>query len=149
MEYKRNKITGLVFWGSIVFLQMVSLDSLAVDETVPHPIDERGIMTQIGVKTTRMFRTVEVIEISKGVLNTPDITIAPGTVVIIDNKDNANHRLVFPPDHANNVASDFTSTVIQSGQLWGAEFLDPGIYPYKCTLHPEKEHGVVKVVEGE
>lgn len=149
MKYIQTKAARLVFQGSIFLLYMVPLNSLAVDETVPHPIDERGIMSQVGVKTTRVFRTVEIIEISNGSLQKPDITITPGTVVIIDNKDNANHRLVFPPGPGNNVASDFTSTVIQSGQLWGAEFLEPGIYPYKCTLHPEKEHGVVSVVEGQ
>ena len=131
-----------------ILLLMVSINTQAVDETIPHPIDERGLMSQIAVKTTRLFRPVEIIEIRNGMLQTPEITIAPGTVVVIDNKDQANHRLIFPPAPRNDVAVDFTSTVIKPDQLWGAEFLDPGIYPYKCTLHPEKEHGAVTVIEA-
>ena len=134
---------------SLITMLLVSFNTPAVDETIPHPIDERGLMSQIAVKTTRMFRPVEIVEIRNGVLQTPDLTITPGTVVVIDNKDKANHRMLFPPAASNEVVVDFTSTVIKPNDRWGAEFLEPGIYPYKCTLHPEKEHGVVRVVEGE
>ena len=145
MRHKSNKSIYLFSISGFFAFYLVSLNSLAVDETMPHPIDERGLMTQIGVKTTRMFRTVEIMEIQNGRLQTQALTIAPGTVVVFDNKDQTNHRLVFPPGPANDVAGDFVSSVIQPGQLWGAEFLDPGIYPYKCSLHPEREHGVVNV----
>ena len=134
---------------SLITMLLVSFNTPAVDETIPHPIDERGLMSQIAVKTTRMFRPVEIVEIRNGVLQTPDLTVTPGTVVVIDNKDKANHRMLFPPAASNEVVVDFTSTVIKPNDRWGAEFLEPGIYPYKCTLHPEKEHGVVRVVEGE
>ena len=146
MNYKYYKKKTLITIISVIFLMNLH-NSYAVDETIPHPIDERGLMSTIAVKTTRLFRPVEVIEISKGTLKTPELTIAPGTVVVFDNKDKANHRFVFPPAPQNDVAIDFTSTVIKTEQRWGAEFLDPGVYPYKCTLHPEKEHGVVRVVE--
>lgn len=139
---------ALITVACITLLILVSLNTQAVDETVPHPIDERGLMSQIAVQTTKMFRPVEIIEIRNGVLETPELTIAPGTVVVIDNKDKTNHRMLFAPDPINNLVDNFTSTVIKPGDRWGAEFLEPGVFPYKCTLHPEKEHGVVRVVEG-
>jgi hypothetical protein len=141
-------IINLYTYTSIFLMQMVSFNSLAVDETIPHPIDERGLMSQITVKTTRMFRPVEILEIHNGVLSKPELSIAPGTVLVIDNKDKSNHRLVFPPGPENDIVVEFTSTVIMPGQLWGAEFINPGVYNYKCTLHPEKEHGVVRVVQA-
>jgi hypothetical protein len=133
---------------SFILTLMVSINSHAVDETIPHPIDERGLMSQIAVKTTKLFRPVEIIEIRNGVLQKTELTIKPGTVVVIDNKDKTNHRMMYAPGPNNELVDDFTSTVIKPDDLWGAEFLDPGVYPYRCTLHPEKEHGVVRVVEA-
>ena len=133
---------------SFILLLIVSINTNAVDATIPHPIDERGLMSQIAVKTTKLFRPVEIIEIRNGVLQTPELTIAPGTVVVIDNKDKANHRMMYAPGPNNELVDNFTSTVIKPDDLWGVEFVDPGVYPYRCTLHPEKEHGVVRVVEG-
>jgi len=146
---KLINVINMHLYIRILLIQMASYNCLAVDETIPHPIDERGLMSQITVKTTRMFRPVEILEIHKGLLTKPEITIVTGTVLVIDNKDQANHRLVFPPGPGNDVVVEFTSTVILPGQLWGAQFINPGVYPYKCTLHPEKEYGVVRVVQDE
>jgi plastocyanin len=146
MNNKHNKKNSLITFINIIFLMNLNY-AQAVDETIPHPIDERGLMSQIAVKTTKLFRPVEIVEIRNGVLQTPELTIAPGTVVVIDNKDKTNHRMMYAPGPNNELVDNFTSTVIKPDDLWGAEFVDPGVYPYRCTLHQEKEHGVVRVVE--
>lgn len=121
----------------------------AVDETIPHPIDERGLMSEIAVKTTRLFRPVEMLEIHDAGLKRQEMTIARGTVVVLDNRSSNNHRLIFPPASGNQIVVEFTSTVVEPEKLWGAEFIDVGVYPFECTLHPEREHGVITVIESE
>ena len=133
----------------IAILLTSAINSHAVDETIPHPVTERGLMSDIAIKTTRLFRPVDILEIKNGALQKRELTIEAGTVVVIDNQDNANHRLLFFPAPQNSMVMDFVSTVIQQGEKWGAEFLDPGEYPFKCTLHPEQEHGVVIVKQSE
>jgi hypothetical protein len=148
MNNKHQTKKTLIPITGIVFL-LISFTTPAVDETVPHPIDERGLLSDIAIKTTKLFRPVEIIEIKNGELSKRELTVTSGTVVVIDNQDKANHRLLFPPAPHNVLTMEFTSTVIAQGEKWGAEFLDPGEYPFQCTLHPEKEHGVVKVVPKE
>lgn len=143
---KKRKQLSII---SIFFLLNISINSHAVDETIPHPIDERGLLSEIAIKTTKLFRPVETIAIKNGQLQTSELTVQSGTVVVIDNQDNANHRLLFSPAPLNIMVMDFVSTVIQQGEKWGAEFLDPGEYPFSCTLHPDQEHGVVKVIQDE
>ncbi|NNE38735.1 MAG: hypothetical protein HKN08_10565 [Gammaproteobacteria bacterium] len=140
-----KKTTQKSIIGIILFLAMSSTH--AVDETIPHPIDERGLLSDIAIKTTKLFRPVEIIAIKDGRLEKTELTVESGTVVVIDNQDNANHRLLFPPAAQNIMVMEFVSTVIKQGEKWGAEFLDPGEYPFNCTLHPEQEHGVVTVIE--
>jgi len=149
MRLKGRIATSLVSSVSFVLLQIICVAALAVDELIPHPIDERGLLSQIAVTTTRLFRPVEVIEIRNAGVQRPDITIAPGTVVVIDNQDKTNHRLVFPAGPGNDIVGRFASGVIGPGKLWGAEFVDVGVYPYECTVHPETEHGVVRVARPE
>ena len=121
----------------------------AVDETIPHPIDERGLMSDIAVKTTRLFRPVEILEINNNGLKRSEMTVARGTVVVLDNRSSTNHRLIFPPASSNQIVVEFTSTVVEPEKLWGAEFVDEGVYPFECSLHPQQEHGVITVVESE
>lgn len=130
-------------------LQMLNQNVMAVDETIPHPIDERGLLSWVAVKTTRLFRTVDVIEIIDFTIQKPEVSIEPGTVIVIENQDKTNHRMTFPQAPGNDITIDVSSSVIKPGELWGAEFLDIGTYPYHCTLHPnqEKEKGVIKVVQ--
>ena len=80
---------------SIFFLLNISHNSHAVDETIPHPIDERGLLSEIAIKTTKLFRPVETIAIKNGQLQKTELIVQSGTVVVIDNQDNANHRLLF------------------------------------------------------
>ena len=61
---------------SLIFMQMLVIlagtrGAAAVDETIPHPIDERGLLSQIAVNTTRLFRTVEIIELRDASLARP------------------------------------------------------------------------------
>ena len=77
----------------------------------------------------------------------PRLEISSGTVVVLENQDKENHRIIFPPAPGNEVATDVSSPVIKPGERWGAQFLDPGTYPYHCTLHPDREQGVVEVVD--
>ena len=147
--YVRFNLKNNFYFYSVTLMYLISLSTLAVDETIPHPIDERGLLSHIAVKTTRLFRPVEIVEIRNAVLQRPDISIAPGTVVVIQNQDNNNHRLVFLPASSNELVGNFTSAVIGPEKLWGAEFFDIGTYPYKCTLHPEREYGVVRVITPE
>lgn len=129
----------------LIILILISQFAVAVDESIPHPITERGLLSQIAVKTTRLFRRVETIKIQDLVVETPNLTIEPGTVIVFDNHDvNVNHRLTFTPAPGNQLINEFKSAIIQPGELWGAEFLNNGVYPYHCTLHPD-EQGTIEV----
>ena len=145
-HYRLICLISFIAWFVMVF---GTFSVHAVDETIPHPIDERGLMSEIAVKTTRLFRPVEVLEIHNNGLKQNEMTVARGTVLVLDNKSNNNHRLVFPPAAGNQIVVEFTSTVVEPDKLWGAEFVDVGIYPFECSLHPQQEHGVITVVESE
>jgi hypothetical protein len=149
MSVKHKFAMTLTLFVSLILLQTVWLDALAVDDSVPHPIDERGLLSEVAIVTTRLFRTVEIIEIRNAALQRPDITIAPGTVVVIENRDKANHRLIFMQAPGNDIVGSFKSGAIGPEDRWGAEFLNVGVYPYECSVHPEEEHGVVRVVHPE
>jgi plastocyanin len=138
-----SKLASRIF----VILLVLNVDAVAVDETIPHPIDERGLLTWVSVKTMRLFRKVEVLEIKDLTIQKSEMTIEPGTVIVFENQDKtSNHRIIIPPASSNDILTDVGSPVIKPGELWGAEFLDPGIYPFHCTLHPDGEHGVISVV---
>jgi hypothetical protein len=143
-----RQILSISFAGWIVMF-LGSFNVQAVDETIPHPIDERGLMSEIAVKTTRLFRPVEILEIHNAGLKHNEMTITRGTVLVLDNKSNNNHRLMFPAASSNTIVVEFTSTVIEPEKLWGAQFIDVGVYPFHCSLHPEQEHGIITVIESQ
>lgn len=149
MNIKKYRLICLISFIACFVMVLGTLSVHAVDETIPHPIDERGLMSEIAVKTTRLFRPVEILEIHDNGLKQNEMTVARGTVLVLDNKSNNNHRLVFPPAASNQIVVEFTSTVVEPDKLWGAEFVDVGIYPFQCSLHPQQEHGVITVVESE
>ena len=80
----------------LIVLMTFNFDATAVDETMPHPIDERGLLSRVALKTTQLFRKVEIIPLHNSAFQKPEITIQPGTVIVIENQDNANHHLTFP-----------------------------------------------------
>jgi len=131
----------------LIILLMFNLDVVAVDEDIPQPIIERGILSWVAINAMKLFREVDIIEIHGLAVQKTEITVKPGTVIAIENKDQTNHRLIFQPAPGNDLMHSVSSSVIGPGQLWGAEFADTGTYPYYCSLHPEQVHGEIRVVQ--
>lgn len=68
----------------------------------------------------------------------PDLTVAPGTIVVWINRDEAPHT-VTSRDHTLN------SKALDTDDRFSFTFKQAGDYPYFCTLHPHMV-GTVHVV---
>jgi len=68
----------------------------------------------------------------------PSITVPRGTTVTWTNRDPAQHTVV------SDVPRQFSSPVLETGQVFAYAFNDAGSYPYHCGIYPTM-HGTVTV----
>jgi plastocyanin len=66
-----------------------------------------------------------------------NITVKAGSIVRWVNGDAVLHRIQFDDEH-------FSPILLGSSQSGSQKFVEPGVYPYICIIHPEM-HGTVTV----
>jgi plastocyanin len=66
-----------------------------------------------------------------------NITVSAGSIVRWVNGDAVLHRIQFEDEH-------FSPILLGSSQSGSRKFVEPGVYPYICVIHPEM-HGTVIV----
>ena len=69
------------------------------------------------------------------------LTVAPGTAVTWDNKDEEPHNIVDVP--ADGKPRVFRSQAVDGGEKFSFTFNDPGTYKYICSIHPHMEGTLV------
>jgi plastocyanin len=69
------------------------------------------------------------------------LTIARGTAVTWDNKDEEPHNIVDVPSGGK--PRVFRSGAVDGGEKYTFTFNDPGTYKYICSIHPRMEGTVV------
>jgi plastocyanin len=69
------------------------------------------------------------------------LTVARGTTVTWDNKDEEPHNIVDVPDGKQ--PRKFRSQAVDGGEKYTFTFTDPGTYKYICSIHPHMEGTVV------
>jgi plastocyanin len=80
------------------------------------------------------------------------ITFSPQNVTVVIGKNNT-LQWTNKDSTAHTVQSNtgdsisFYSGLISPGQTWEFTFSTPGVYPYKCSLHPGWMHGQITVVQ--
>jgi plastocyanin len=69
------------------------------------------------------------------------LTVARGTAVTWDNKDEEPHNIVDVPGGGK--PRVFRSQAVDGGEKFSFTFNDPGTYKYICSIHPHMEGTVV------
>jgi hypothetical protein len=133
----------------LIILSTFSLMVRAVDEDSA-TLSERGILNFIHYQKVRLSDYVYTVDIGEdGIAPTNlDVILANRGVhgtLIVENKDEAVHRIVFSQHIGNNLSNDMKSPVIKPGERWALDIMKDGIYPFQCTLHPEKSQGMLQV----
>ena len=140
------------FYIPVCFLLLLVAFSLvvrAVDEDSA-TLFERGILNFFHYQKVMLSDNVYKIEIGKTGSQPADLDVilanrgVHGTL-IIENKDEAVHRIVFTQHIGNDLGYDIKSPVINPGDRWALDIKKDGIYPFLCTLHPDKMHGTMQV----
>ncbi len=109
-----------------------------VKTTKPTPATPRPTYTVVTEATTASVSD-NTITIMDRRLSQANITVKAGaTVRWWNGDDNTPHRIQFDD-------RQFTAFLISSGQSFSQKFSRPGIYPYRCLVHPV-EQGTVTVV---
>jgi hypothetical protein len=132
----------------VVFIAS-SLDVRAVDEDSA-TLSERGILNFFHYQKVLLSDYVYTIDIGHdGIQPTNlDVILANRRVhgtLIIENKDEDVHRIVFMQHMGNNLSYDMKSPVINAGERWAIDIMKDGIYPFHCSIHPEKSQGMLQV----
>jgi hypothetical protein len=133
----------------LVVLIAFSLNVRAVDEDFA-TLSERGTLNFFHYQKVFRSNYVYTIDIGDdGIAPTNlDVILAHRGVhgtLIIENKDEDVHRIVFMQHMGNNLSFDMKSPVINAGERWAIDIMKDGIYPFHCSLHPEKSQGMMQV----
>lgn len=109
------------------------------------PILDLGIVGWIDYQRRSLLSEVKEVTLDRGKISPRDTVVSIYEAVMFQNVDKESHRLVFLPDVGNKMEQAYTSGVIRPDERWGAEFHGFGLFPYRCTIHPE-EHGEISVI---
>jgi plastocyanin len=69
------------------------------------------------------------------------LTVAPGTAVTWDNRDEEPHNIVNVPPAGQQRA--FRSQAVDGGDKYSFVFSQPGTYSYICSIHPHMQGTIV------
>ena len=133
----------------LLLFAVVSQVVLAIDEDSA-TLSERGILNFFHYQKILLSDHVYTVEIGKDGFKPAnlDVILASRGVhgtLIIENRDEAVHRIVFMQHIGNNLGYDMKSPVIKAGERWAVDIMKDGIYPFRCTLHPENPQGMLQV----
>lgn len=133
----------------LLVLTVTILKVIAVDEDSAN-LFERGILNFLHYQKIMLSDNVFKIEITEEGIKTANLDVPLASrdmqgTLIFENKDKATHRIIFRKHIGNTLTYDIKSPVIQPGERWAVDFLNDGIFPFECTIHPDKIHGTLQV----
>jgi len=129
---------------SFVFMSAIMICINTVSATDGNPIMDLGIFSWVKYQQKQFFTDIVEISIENQGFHEEEVSVSIYQPIIFENKDEANHRLVFIPGLDNLMDFAYTSPVIKPEERWGLELHGFGVFPYQCTLHPE-ERGTFSV----
>jgi hypothetical protein len=133
----------------LLILAAFSPGAIAVDEDSAN-LFERGILNWLHYQKIMLSDNVYKLEIGIAGFQPANLDVAlanrgsQGTL-IFENHDEAVHRIVFKQHVGNTLGYDIKSPVINPGERWAVDILNDGIFPFECTIHPDKMHGTLQV----
>ncbi len=134
-----TKLTTTIAITSLLFAGVIQVKATDGD-----PIMDLGIFSWIKYQQKTFFTDIVEITLQDGKFSHPEMDVSVYQPIIIENKTQDNHRIVFVPGLKNKMDFAYTGPVVKPEERWGLEIHTFGDYPYQCTLHPQ-ERGVFKV----
>jgi plastocyanin len=83
------------------------------------------------------------VNIQNFAFNPASITVPRGTTVTWVNQDPANHQIINDAQGSIAQGAIFTSNSLQKGETYSFNFVNPGTYPYHCSIHPSMKAAVI------
>ena len=123
---------------STVFIAALLVSVIPASATDGDPVMDLGIFSWIKYQQKQFFTDIVEISIENGKFHEADVLVSVYQPIIFENRDDANHRLVFLPGLDNKMDFPYTSPVIKPEERWGLEIHTFGVFPFQCTLHPEE-----------
>lgn len=132
-----------------IVLAMSGLLAWAVDEDSA-TLSERGILNWLHYQKILLADNVHTVVIDQNGIQPADVEVILASrrvhgTLIIENAGNENHRIVFDKHIGNNLGYAINSPVIKPGERWAVDIMKDGIYPFHCSLHPDKIQGTLQV----
>jgi len=139
-------------WIPVIFLLLLTLTGLvvkAVDED-SRTLFDLGTLNWLQYQKIQFSNNVYEVKIHDSTFQPANLEILLKNrnihgKLIIENSDDISHRIVFEQHIGNELSYDIRSPVISPGERWALELQTDGIYPFRCTLHPDKMQGMLQV----
>lgn len=93
--------------------------------------------TNLPVQTTNLV-SENTVRINDFTFEPATITVKAGSIVRWVNGDTVLHRIQFDDEH-------FSPILLGSSQSGSQIFVEPGVYPYICIIHPEMRGTIIVV----
>lgn len=126
----------------LLLLQLIGSLAIADDEYIP--IKDWGILGEVEFEEAQSSHELVLVVISGSKLEPAEAVVQMETVVVFENRDRRSHRLVFIPDYGNYLQHEIELGELRPGERQEIEFLDAGVFPYRCLLHPD-EQGLIEI----
>lgn len=133
---------GFIIFGIVIVLVVVSgcTQSAVPSQPIATVTTQTSIVpTSIPSLPTQTTNLVSenTVRINDFTFEPANISIKAGSIVRWVNGDAVLHRIQFDDEH-------FSPILLGSSQSGSQKFVEPGVYPYICIIHPEM-HGTVTV----
>jgi plastocyanin len=104
--------------------------------TVTHQTSTVPLLTTNVPPLTTNLVSENTVRINDFTFEPATITVKAGSIVRWVNGDEVLHRIQFDDDH-------FSPILLGSSQSGSQRFIEPGVYPYICIIHPEMRGTVI------
>ncbi len=143
-------VRNLEIQVSLLLLLIIGITvAIAVDED-SGTLFERGILNFFHYQKIMLSDHVYKVEIDESGFQPANVEVALANrnvhgILIFENNDESVHRIIFKQHIGNDLSYEIKSPVIEPGEKWALDILKDGIYPYQCTLHPDRSLGILQV----
>ncbi len=133
-----KRLLALIAVIIIIIIAAVAIYSLTRPEE-PAPENQTVPVIQNDTQNNQTNQTVNpnTVLIQNDAFNPRNLTIRTGTTIQWINRDNTQHQIVSD-------SGTFQSPVLSNGGSYNFYFAQPGVYGYRCGIHPT-EIGVITV----